>query len=129
MKNAIKILVVDDEPDFAQPMAFWLKSKGYAVLVAEDGQKAISAVKEDSPDIVLLDLNMPVMDGAEALKRIREFNKDIPVIVISAHVEDRRIPQIKPYGISGVFYKGAAFMEIMSLLEVALKTHKKLKEK
>lgn len=128
MDKEISILLVDDEPDFTQPMSFWLKSKGYSVKVASDGKIALKIMKEDAAlDIIFLDLNMPVMDGLEALKKIREFNKNIPVIIISAYVDDSRISEANSYGISGVFYKGKDFMEGLSLLETAIKTHKKLK--
>lgn len=128
MEKEIKVLVVDDEADFAQPMAFWLKSKGYSVLAASSGEAGIKLIKENNPDIVFLDLTMPVMDGAETLKRVREFNKDLPIIIISAHVDDPRMAGIRPYVISGVFYKGKEFSELAPLLEVALKTHKKLQK-
>lgn len=128
MSNGIKVLVVDDEADFTQPMAFWFESKGYSVMVASDGESAIRMIKEDTPDIVFLDLSMPVMDGAQTLAKIREFDKDIPVIIISAYVEDRRVKEASSYGISGVFYKGKDFKEGLSLLESVLRTHKKLKK-
>ena len=111
MDRKIKILLVDDEPDFTKPMAFWLEGKGYTVLVAGDGERAIKVIKEDAPDIVFMDLNMPVMDGVQAVKKIREFNKDIPLIVISAYLEDERVRDVGSYGISGVFYKGTDFKE------------------
>jgi CheY-like chemotaxis protein len=128
MDKEITILLVDDEPVFTQPLEFWLKSKGYSVKVASGGKIALKMAKEDSAlDIIFLDLNMPVMDGLETLKKIREFNKDIPVIIITAYVDDPRIAEANSYGISGVFYKGKDFMEGLSLLETAIKTHKKLK--
>jgi two-component system response regulator (stage 0 sporulation protein F) len=128
MSREIKVLVVDDEADFRELMTIWLKSKGYSVISASNGQIAVQLVKEESPDIVFLDLNMPIMNGIEALKRIREFNKDIPVVIISAYVDERGAKEASAYGISGVFYKGTDFEEGLSLLESALRTHKKLKE-
>ncbi|MBN1912965.1 MAG: response regulator [Candidatus Omnitrophica bacterium] len=124
----ISVLLVDDESDFTQPMAFWLNSKGYSVNVAYDGESAVKQAKENPPDIIFLDLNMPVMDGLETIKEIRKFNKDLPVIIISAYVQDQRIRQANDYGISGVFYKGKNFTEGLLLLETALKTHKQLKK-
>lgn len=124
----ISVLLVDDEPDFTQPMAFWLNSKGYSVRVAFNGASAVGQVRDDPPDIIFLDLNMPVMDGLETIKEIRKFNKDIPVIIISAYVQDQRIREANDYGISGVFYKGKNFTEGLSLLETALKTHRQLKK-
>jgi len=123
-----KVLLIDDETDFTQSMSFWLKSKGYTVFSANSGQGGIDTIKKENPDIVFMDLNMPVMDGAETLKRIREFNKDLPVVMISAYVDDKRIIQARTYGFSGVFYKGKDFEEGLVLLEAALRTHKNLKK-
>ena len=122
-----RVLLVDDESDFTQPMSFWLKSKGYTVLVANNGEDAIKLIRDQSPDIVFMDLNMPVMDGATTLKKIREFNTTLPVIIISAYVEDKRVAQATPFGVSGVFYKGGDFQDGLTLLESALRTHKQLK--
>jgi two-component system response regulator (stage 0 sporulation protein F) len=124
----IHVLVVDDEPDFRQLMTYWLESKGYSVLVAADGEVAIQQVKEKKPDVVFMDLRMPVLDGIEAIKKIREFDKDIPIIIISAYVDDPKAKEAIAYGISGVFYKGKDFEEGLSLLEVALRTHRQLKK-
>jgi len=124
----VKVLLVDDETDFIQTMSFWLKSKGYDVTSALNGQIAVEAVKKETPDIIFMDLNMPVMDGVQALKQIREFNKDLPVIMISAFVDDQRMLEARNYGFSGVFYKGKDFQESLALLEAALRTHRKLKK-
>lgn len=129
MEKSIKILLVDDEEDFRQLMAFWLESKGYSILTASNGQEAIEVVKNEAPDIIFLDLHMPVMDGVTALKEIRTFNKDVPVIVISAHTGDPKAREAMASGISGVFPKSNNFEEGLTLLESVLRTHKKLKDK
>ena len=128
MEKTIKILMVDDEEDFTQPMAFWFKTKGYEVSVANNGETALEKIKTVKPDIVFLDLNMPVMDGFETLKRIRKIDKSLPVIVISAYADPERLKQMQPYAISGVFYKGSDFEEGATLIESVLRTHKKLKK-
>lgn len=127
MDKQIKVLLVDDELDFRKLMTFWLESKGYSVIGAANGEDAVKAARDAAPDIIFMDLNMPVMDGAQALRKIREFNKDIPVIIISAYVDDKRAKSAVESGISGVFYKGKDFQEGLSLLESALRTHKQLK--
>lgn len=124
----IKVLVVDDEDDFRKLMSFWLESNGYTVITASGGENAISVVKEHAPDIVFMDLRMPVLNGAETLKRIREFNKDLPVIIISAHVDDPIAKDALSYGVAGVFYKGKDFEKGLSLLESVLRVHKNLKK-
>jgi two-component system, NtrC family, response regulator len=127
-ENKITVLVAEDEADFRTIMTFWLESKGYAVIPASDGKMAVDLVKEGKADVVFLDLNMFGMDGVEAFKKIREFNKDIPVIIISAHIDTLRAKEVMSLGVSGVFSKGDSFEKGFSLLEVALKGHRKLKK-
>ncbi|UCC95773.1 MAG: response regulator, partial [Candidatus Omnitrophota bacterium] len=88
----------------------------------------LDMLQEEKPDIVFLDLNMPVMDGIQTLKKIRENNKTIPVIIISAYADQRKLAEVEPYGFSGVFYKGEEFEKSLALLEAVLRTHKKLQE-
>ncbi|MFH0827995.1 MAG: response regulator, partial [Candidatus Omnitrophota bacterium] len=128
MDKQIKVLLVDDEEDFRKLLGFWLNSKGYSVVTASNGQEALGIVSAENPDIIFMDLNMPVMDGVEAIKKIREFNKDVPIIIISAFVDDRKAKEVMSWGISGVFYKGKDFQEGLQLLETALRTHKQLKK-
>ncbi len=128
MEKKVKILMVDDEEDFTQPMAFWFKTKGYEVSTANNGEIALEKIKDEKPDIIFLDLNMPVMDGFETLKRIRKIDKNLPVIVISAYADPEKIQRMQPHGISGVFYKGSDFEEGVTLIESILRTHKKLKK-
>lgn len=127
MDKAIKVLVVDDEDDFRQVMTVWLKSKGYSVIGASNGKDAVQTVKEESPDIIFLDLRMPVMDGNKTIKEIRRFNKNIPIIVISAYVGDLKIKEIKTSDISGVFFKNEDFEKGLSLLESVLRMNKKIR--
>ena len=123
-----KILLVDDEKDFLFGLEYWLKSKGYEVTTANDGLTGIELVKSFKPDLVFLDINMPGIDGVETLKRIREFNSDIPAIIISAFVENKKIDEAATLKISGIFSKDRDFEEGLFLIQSALKTHKKLKE-
>jgi two-component system chemotaxis response regulator CheY len=127
-ESEIKVLIVDDQDDFRQLMKFWLERKGYSVIEAQDGQVALNMVKEHNPDIIFMDLKMPVVDGVQAIKMIREFNKDVPIIVISSYVSDPGVKEIMSYEVSGIFYKGKDFQEGLTLLETALRTHKKLKK-
>jgi len=127
MGRKIKVLVADDEKDFIQLMTVWLESKGYSVQSVPDGQSAVKAVKEDPPDILFLDVNMPGMDGNKAIKKIRAFNKTIPIIIISACLDIFDIKTSARYNLSGVFYKGEDFDKGLELLQAALKSHKNLK--
>jgi len=126
MNKEIKILVVDDEADFRQLMTVWLESKSYSVITASNGKDAIQLVKKESPNIIFLDLRMPIMDGNETVKKIRRFNKNIPIIIISAYVGDLKIKEIKASDISGIFYKNEDFEKGLALLECVLRMNKKV---
>ncbi len=80
-----KILLVDDEESIRNMMRMTLELDGYSVLTAADGHSALTIFQEDLPDVVLLDVRMPGMDGVEALRRIKEINRDAEVIIISGH--------------------------------------------
>jgi CheY-like chemotaxis protein len=84
------VLIVDDLVTLRQPVRFTLERAGYVVEEAENGREALSKIAESRPDLVLLDLMMPRMNGVEVLERLRasEATKDIPVIVLTA-VADR----------------------------------------
>ncbi|MFH1867905.1 MAG: response regulator [Candidatus Omnitrophota bacterium] len=128
--KGVKILLVDDEPDFTQPIEFWLKSKGYTVLIAREGKSALEIIKADSPDMVFLDLKMPVMDGIETLRNIRKFNTDLPVIIITVeYANDKKFEEANKLGSSGFFPKKGSFEELESIIGVTLRTHKTLKDK
>jgi DNA-binding response OmpR family regulator len=77
------ILIVDDEPRYLRLMEANLSTEGYLVLKAINGQEAVDIVAERHPDLVLLDVMMPILDGFEACERIREFS-NVPIIIVTA---------------------------------------------
>ncbi len=79
------VLVVDDEAQIRKSLKGVLSDEGYRVVMAEDGPNALSVVEEESPDIVLLDIWMPDMDGIQVLKKIKEDHPSLPVVMISGH--------------------------------------------
>jgi len=84
-KNQISILVVDDEEDIRDILEIALKDIGYTVFLAENGEKAFEIFKSQRPDIVITDIKMPVMDGIELLKRIKQENPETQVLMITGH--------------------------------------------
>jgi len=86
----IKILLADDEKDIRDIMAKKIAQEGYTVITAKDGQDAWEKIQSEDPDVVLLDLNMPKMDGFEVLQKLRQTppsKKWQPVVIISARTE------------------------------------------
>lgn len=88
MGTSAKILVVDDDPDMRDTLQLILESAGYAVIVAEDGQQCLATLKEEEPDLILLDLLMPRMDGFEVCKALKDprYAKygHVPIIILSS---------------------------------------------
>ena len=90
MTLPIKILMADDEEDILAVMSKKISKAGYLVVTAKDGQEAWDKIKSESPDIILLDLTMPKLDGFQVLKNLRETppsGKWQPVIIVSARRE------------------------------------------
>lgn len=79
-----RILIVDDDEQIRPAWRRVMESEGYIVREARNGREALDRIEEDSPDIMLLDLDMPVMNGPETLDIIRQRYPDLPVIVITA---------------------------------------------
>ncbi|MBN1870193.1 MAG: response regulator [Candidatus Omnitrophica bacterium] len=89
MQN-LKILVADDEPEILKIMTKKIAERGYAVISAADGEEAWQKIRNESPDIIVLDLNMPKKNGFEVLQELREHppeEKWQPVIIVSARGE------------------------------------------
>ena len=87
---SVTVLVVDDDEDNALIASEILLSRGFDVRVANDGPSALKSLEERRPDVVLLDVMMPVMDGMEVLERIRANprNAGLPVILVTAKTQD-----------------------------------------
>ena len=83
----MKILVVDDEALLVKGIRFNLLNEGYEVITGSDGLEALRLVQEQNPDLVVLDVMMPNMDGMTACAKIREFS-DIPIILLTAKTDD-----------------------------------------
>jgi two-component system, OmpR family, KDP operon response regulator KdpE len=82
---AKKILVVDDEPEVRKFMEHFLTTKGYEVRLAENGRVGLAALATFTPDLVLLDMHMPEMDGAETLRELARRSPGLPVIMVTVN--------------------------------------------
>ena len=80
-----KILVVDDEPNMAQLLAEYLTEQGYQVVTAHGGIEALAKIDLEKPQVILLDVRMPGMDGVEVLRLIRSFDTEVGILMISAN--------------------------------------------
>ena len=120
MVEQIQIVVVDDHPVLRDGLSAVLSTQPDFRVIgeAESGVEAVEIIVELRPDVVMLDLEMPEMDGVETLKRLREHNPDIRVIVFTAFDTDERILAAVQAGAQGYLLKGAPRDQIFEAVRV-----------
>jgi two-component system KDP operon response regulator KdpE len=84
------ILIIDDDQGLRELIRINLEHEGYKILQARNGQEGIGIVREKRPDLVVLDINMPIVDGIEACNRIREFSQ-VPILMLTARVQSHDV--------------------------------------
>jgi len=101
-----KILLVDDEPDLVKVTTYRLKKMGYDVVTGVTGQEALDLIRSEEPDLVLLDLRLPIIDGLDVCKEIKadEKFKDIPIILFTASTGSI-VDNVKEVGADGFLIK------------------------
>ncbi len=109
------LLIVDDERDAVDAMKMYLDLQGFDVRFAYSGSEGVNAAKEAKPDLVLLDLTMPGMDGWQALKLMKESAPDLRVVIVTGSVPDRNLEeQVKQEGAIGILIKPIKIGELAS---------------
>lgn len=120
-KGKARILVVDDEPDILRILQRSLTAHGYDVLTANSGEKALEALEQQRPDLLLLDLGLPDVSGLEVCKRVREHSNLPPIIVISVHDTEREKVQALDQGADDYICKPFGIQEVLARIRVALR--------
>ena len=115
-KNA-SILIADDNINFCKTMSFVLEKKGYAVTTAKDGPEAIQKVKEKSFDIIFMDIKMPLMDGVQTYKRIKEIRPEAVVVMMTAYSVEDLVQEALREGAYGIIYKPLDIEKVVALIE------------
>ena len=114
-----KIMLVEDEPDIQTIVKMALEAKGFILEVCSSGSEALQKVSRFSPDLILLDMMMPEMDGITTLKELRKIprSSNIPVIFLTAKVQKKEIEQYKKLGAIDVITKPFDPMALGSVLQ------------
>ena len=108
----IKILVVDDELDVCDFVKSFFTERDFKVLTALSGEEALRAIRKENPHIVLLDMKMKGMDGLETLKRIRQVDKSMKVIMVTAVDEHSKMDVARKLGVSKYITKPLVLEEL-----------------
>jgi two-component system sensor histidine kinase/response regulator len=124
----VKILIVDDEPDFVSTIQHHLEWANYQTVVANNGQEGLEKAASEKPDLILLDTNMPVMNGHETLERLSKDAelKSIPVIMITAACEVDDIATASSFGVADYIAKPFDFAELKEKIANAVEGKKSL---
>ncbi len=115
-----RILVVDDDPALLKALRIGLKARGDDVVTAHTGADAVTQVALAAPDLVILDLGLPDIDGLDVCRRIREFS-DVPIVVLSAYGDERRKVEALDGGADDFVTKPFGMAELEARLRVALR--------
>src|SRR6202050_4304824 len=115
-----KIMIVDDDPALVKALRIGLTARGDEVATAYAGGDAITQVALFSPDLVILDLGLPDLDGLEVCRRIREFS-DVPVVILSAYGDERRKVEALDGGADDFITKPFGMAELEARLRVAIR--------
>ncbi len=123
MSKRSTILAVDDEPHVLRLLKANLESSGYKVLTAQNGEEAVEAVARESPDLVILDLMLPKMDGYAVCRRIREFSA-VPVIILTARSAEVDLVHGFEVGADDYLTKPFSVTELLMRVQAVLRRSK-----
>lgn len=119
----MKILLADDHTIVRQGLRSLLENKARATIVAEasDGREAVFLAEKLEPDLVIMDIAMPGLNGLDALVQIKQLEKEIKVVILSMHIEDDYVIRALRGGAAGFVYKGSAYEDLSLALKSVFK--------
>jgi two-component system KDP operon response regulator KdpE len=116
----LRVLVVDDEPQIRRFLETGLSGRGFTVLTAADGVKALDLIVTEAPDLVILDLAMPRLGGLDLLRRVREWS-EVPIIVLSVRDDDPGKVEALDLGADDYLTKPFSMNELLARIRVAMR--------
>lgn len=126
MADKMRVLLVDDEQDFLTLMSRRIEGWDYDVACVTNGKDALEALRSGKADIIILDYMMPEMDGIKTLEEIRKISENVPVIMFTAHLEEKAIKGTENLRVSAYIPKLSVYSDSQSALKTTLDIHKKL---
>ncbi|MBM4274305.1 MAG: sigma-54-dependent Fis family transcriptional regulator [Deltaproteobacteria bacterium] len=118
--SATRVLIVDDDQDISLMLSALMKKEGIAPVVAYNGETALKLVPDKMPDVMLVDVKMPGIDGMEVLRRVRKMNPQLPVVLITAYAEIRASVEAMRAGAFDYLAKPFDHGEVIRVVRAAL---------
>jgi len=121
-KEMPKVLIVEDDPNTVQLVKFLLEKNNFEVLIAYDGVEALQMTRKEKPDLILMDVIMPRMDGIEAIGKLQEDEntQDIPIVILSALGQEMDVMKGLQAGASGYIVKPFSPKELLEEINAKL---------
>ena len=113
----MRVLLVDDEREFVTTLSNRLSLRGMGTDVVFNGQRALEYVAKRAPDVIVLDLNMPGLDGMEVLRELRKNNPDIRVVILSGHGTERHEQEARRLNASSYLRKPTDFDTLVNCIQ------------
>ncbi|MCR5764145.1 MAG: response regulator transcription factor [Treponema sp.] len=115
----IKVLIADDQQLIRESLKLYLENEGEFTVtgIVADGQEVLGSVSENTPDIILMDIRMPVLDGVECTKLVKQKHPDIKIIILTTFDDDEYVYNALKYGASGYLLKGIALDQLSSAIK------------
>ena len=121
MNDAARILIVEDHPDNRDVFSEILQHSGFVVEIARDGEEALERVDEVRPDLILMDLSMPRLDGLDATRILKSDGcSDVPIVAVTARSASRG--ELEPLGFSGLLQKPVPMAMLVAAARAALRS-------
>ena len=118
----VKVLVIEDEPKVRIILDMLLRPQGYDVILADNGWTGLQLYRQEHPDVMLLDLKLPKLDGVTVLKQIRSVDLKLPVIVLTGNNTPETEREVRALGASEFIVKGSSLHSLEATLKRLLKT-------
>jgi two-component system, OmpR family, KDP operon response regulator KdpE len=117
---AERILIVEDEPEFAALLELWMDRSGYLPVIASSGNEALRRFYDAHPDLVILDIALPGLDGWQVIERIREFSR-VPILIVTARSSEADKIRALKLGADDYITKPLSLPELVARVEAALR--------
>ena len=119
--NNKTILIVDDDPEIIESVKIALQSEGYTVFYARDGNQGLALAERENPDLIILDMMMPVLNGRDAFYQLKKISPNVKVLLTSGYVNSQDVEDVLENGAAGFLQKPYRIQSLAEKIRSILK--------